>query len=274
MNNISNLKTIGKKSTKDGIISSLSLKHPLTAKEIYNALNKQYGNASSYQAVHKTILQLVNENVLEKNEKQYQLNKEWIKSVANFGKNLQNDYQHILKIIDEQGSVTLNFSSYIEFGRFLVNEFFTNFPNPENKSCPCIWNHAYPIVGISKEEHENFKKMFAKTQHFNVCAQDTFLDRMTVDYLDKLGKKGRLNVKSSVKNDTFITGDYVMTVYINPEWENELDNVYRKIKTEKDLNMQELFELASKKANFKVIIVENGEFAHELREEARKYFSH
>lgn len=272
MNNISALKSIGKKSTKEGIISALSFKHPLTAKEIYSILNKEHANTASYQAVHKTILQLVQENVLEKNEKQYQLNKEWVKSVANFGKNLQEDSQHILKEIDGKGSAMVNFSSYIELGRFLVNEFFTNFPNPENKSCPCIWNHAYPIAGVSKEEHENFKRMFAKTQHFNICTQDTFLDRMTVDYLDKLGKKGRLNVKSSVKNDTFITGDYVMTVYINPAWETELDNLYRKVKTEKDLNMQELLELASKNADFKVIIVKNVELAEALREEAHKKF--
>ncbi len=272
MNNISALKTLGKKSTKDEIISALSLRQPLTAKEIYNTLNREHGNVASYQAVHKTILNLVDENVIEKNEKQYQLNKEWVKEIANFGKNLEHKYQEILKKIDDNGSVMLTFSSYIEFGRFLVNEFFTNFPNPENKSCPCIWNHAYPLAGVSKEEHDNFKKIFVRTEHTNICAQSTFLDKMTSDYLDKLGKKGVLNARTSAKNDVFITGDYVMTVYLDLEWERELDQIYKKVKSEKDLNMQELFELGSKKADFKVAIVKNAELAEALRVEGEKQF--
>src|SRR3989344_7670028 len=114
MNNISALKTIGKKSTKDEVILALSLRQPLTAKEIYNTLNREHGNVASYQAVHKTIQQLVDENVIEKNEKQYKLNNEWVKEVANFGKNLEHNYQEILKKIDVTSSVMLTFSSYIE----------------------------------------------------------------------------------------------------------------------------------------------------------------
>jgi hypothetical protein len=114
--------------------------------------------------------------------------------------------------------------------------------------------------------------MFATTQHMNICAQDTFLDKMTSDYLKRLGKKGVLNAKTSAKNDTFITGDYVMTVYLEPRWEKELDKIYKKVKTEKDLNMQELFELASKKAEFKVCIVKNDCLADTLREETTHIF--
>ena len=114
--------------------------------------------------------------------------------------------------------------------------------------------------------------MFARTEHTNICAQGTFLDKMTSDYLDKLGKKGVLNARTSAKNDTFITGDFVMTVYLDPNWENELDKIYKRVKTEKDLNMQELFELASKKAEFKVLIIKNREMAESLRKETAKYF--
>ena len=261
-----------KKSTHDSIVSILSEKQPLTAKEIYNTLNREYGNGVSYQGIHKTVLQLVEERVIEKNDKKYHLNEEWVKEVANFGKKLEQKFQMILKEIDDNGSVMLTFQSYIEFGRFLVNEFFYIFPNPENKSCPCIWNHAYPLAGISKEEHDNFKKMFSRTEHTNICAQSTFLDKMTCDYLDKLGKKGVLNVRTSAKNDTFITGDYVMTVYLDPGWGKDLDEIYIRVKSEKDLDMQELFELASKKAGFKILIIKNREMAESLRKETSKYF--
>ena len=117
------------KSTKDNIITILSLKQPLTAKEIFNLLHREYENEVSYQGVHKTILQLVEEGIIEKNDKKYQINKEWVKRVSSFGRRLEENSQEIIKTIDEKGSVTLNFLSYIEFGRFLVNEFFNNFPN-------------------------------------------------------------------------------------------------------------------------------------------------
>ena len=162
----------------------------------------------------------------------------------------------------------LTLTSYIDFGKFLVNKFLLLFPNPENKDCLCIWNHAYPLTGVSKEEHENFKKMFLKTRHLHICANNTFLDKMTNDYLDKFGKKGTMNAKASVKNDTFVNGDYVMTVYFDQKWENDFDDIYRRVESEKDLKMDELFELASRKVDFKVIIVKNAELAEALRKES------
>jgi len=96
-----------KKSTHDSIVSILSEKQPLTAKEIYNTLNREYGNGVSYQGIHKTVLQLVEERVIEKNDKKYHLNEEWVKEVANFGKKLEQKFQMILKEIDDNGSVNI-----------------------------------------------------------------------------------------------------------------------------------------------------------------------
>ncbi|MCR4336142.1 MAG: hypothetical protein NUV57_06455, partial [archaeon] len=65
-------------STKQKIIDILSNEWPLSAKSIYDKLQKQYSSEISYQATHKTIQDLETEKIIEKKEKGYQLNLEWV----------------------------------------------------------------------------------------------------------------------------------------------------------------------------------------------------
>ncbi|MBU0662074.1 hypothetical protein KJ891_01310, partial [Candidatus Micrarchaeota archaeon] len=68
----------GAKSTRDAIISLLSSKWPLSAKEIYGRLAREHGFEGTYQAVHKAIAQALAEGVVVREGKGYSLSKEWI----------------------------------------------------------------------------------------------------------------------------------------------------------------------------------------------------
>ena len=49
--------------------------------------------------------------------------------------------------------------------------------------------------------------MFARTEHTNICAQGTFLDKMTSDYLDKLGKKTTIVCPDKIDEHFFYLKD-------------------------------------------------------------------
>lgn len=166
--------------TSEQIIEILSNEWPLTTKQIYHKLKRNYGVDVTYQAIHKKINEMLKEKVITKNEKEFMLSYAWIKKMSDYGKKLE---KLLDKNISKDSSVMLVFNSIVENGKFVVNEFDGNasgkFPNPENKDGVCMWNHAWPLMGISQEEHESMKKSFSQTTHLNICANNSYLDRLT-----------------------------------------------------------------------------------------------
>jgi len=85
MANISllDMKKTKKRNVREAIISVLGRKFPLSIKKIYNEINKEYKLGVTYQAVFKLIKEMAEENMLDKIEKEYQLNMGWIKDLEN-----------------------------------------------------------------------------------------------------------------------------------------------------------------------------------------------
>ena len=262
-----NPENLKQKSTKGIIIQILSNKHSLTAKEIHHLLIKEHAKQISYQATHKTLKEMEEEGILEKVENKFKISTNWIKNLSTYAKNLESSSK------ENNGEVkTHTFSSITDAGKFLINKFIGswNTPNPENKDSICIWTHAWPLTGVSQEEHENMKKMMQETKHINFCKNQTYLDKLTLEYLEKIGKTIYYSKKLPAKQDTFIEGDYILQFYYSKELEEEMDKLYTEVKNEKDLNMQKLFEFTTKPHKIKAIIFKNQELADSLREEAKK----
>lgn len=85
MTNISLLEMgkVKKRNVREAIISILGREYPLSIRKIYNKVKKEYNLDVTYQAVFKIIKELVGDRVLEKSEKEYKLNIEWIKELEN-----------------------------------------------------------------------------------------------------------------------------------------------------------------------------------------------
>lgn len=52
-----------------------------------------------------------------------------------------------------------------------------------------------------------------------------------------------------------------------------MDKIYKKVKNEKDLDMQKLFEFTCKEYKIKAVIFKNQELADSLREEAKRLYA-
>ena len=138
--------------------------------------------------------------------------------------------------------------------------------------CTCFWNHAYPVIGASQEEHEKMKKVFSNPEHYAICANDTYLDNLTSEYTKKLGKKSITGQKFSAKLDTFTEGDKIMHVYLPEDFEKEIHRIYLETRTEKDFDMEKLLEFGSKKRQIKALIFKNRELAESLAQEAKQLY--
>ena len=80
-------------------IELLSTKWPLKAKVIYQEVKQQ--KQVSYQAIHKTLKQMVKEKVLVKEKQEYKINLEYLTSTRKKWETIEQKYtnkQNILKI--------------------------------------------------------------------------------------------------------------------------------------------------------------------------------
>ena len=72
-----------KRNVRETILSVLSAEFPLSIKKIFNKVKKEHNLDVTYQAVFKIINELLEDNVLEKTDKEYKLNMLWIKDLEN-----------------------------------------------------------------------------------------------------------------------------------------------------------------------------------------------
>ncbi|MDD5162914.1 MAG: hypothetical protein PHD95_01770 [Candidatus ainarchaeum sp.] len=78
--------------TRDHIVSILTENWPLTTKTIYSLLTKRQGIAITYQAVQKTLKNLLAQEIVVHYNKKYYLNSEWIQQVKKFVISFEENY--------------------------------------------------------------------------------------------------------------------------------------------------------------------------------------
>ncbi len=81
--------------TRDHIVSILTEYWPLTTKTIYSVMTRQNGQSITYQAVQKTLKQLLSQGIVVRYNKKYYLNSEWIQQVKKFVIDFEENYQKI-----------------------------------------------------------------------------------------------------------------------------------------------------------------------------------
>jgi predicted transcriptional regulator len=77
---------------KGAVIEVLGQEWPLNLKQIHFELTKHEEMKCSYQAVHKALNRLVEENIVTKENKKYALDIEWVKKVSQFGRQTEKAY--------------------------------------------------------------------------------------------------------------------------------------------------------------------------------------
>ena len=81
------------KSLKSAIIHLLTLNWPQSTNDLHQAVKREFHLKISYQAVHKAVRQLQEDEVLLSEGKKYRLNEEWIKEVSRTIAQIESRYQ-------------------------------------------------------------------------------------------------------------------------------------------------------------------------------------
>jgi len=258
-------------SIRNKIIEVLSENWPLSAKQIYNKLQRSHGVSVSYQAVHKQLKLMLEEKIILKNEKNLSLNSEWIENKKSFFENLG----HSLDKKDskkEVVAVLLSFEKFIDIGRFVLNEFF-NLSNSKNKPFISLVYHAWPSIVLSDKMFKQFKEFHSKTKHYLLVSQDTLIDKTMGKTFEENNASIKYGINLPFTPDTLVSGNFIAYVYFDARGSKTYDKFCQTTKSLKNLNLEELFNtLFEMPFKHKILLVNNKEIADEIRENTIKEF--
>lgn len=210
------------KSTKGIIIEILVEEWPLSARVITNRLRKKYAKSITYQAVHKTIIKMLEEGTLIKEDKKYSLDSRWIMDSKEFFDYVEKKYKDKGKIPYKEAhkydNVTYSFKTGHDLGDFIVM-YLLNFPNKKNKIPAFKWTFMYSLIGLSKTAINNIKSLIKQNKYYIACISNSLYDKIIARTYKLFGKnvKIKLGIGGHGECDYMIVGDYICRIYYSPK---------------------------------------------------------
>lgn len=261
-------------SLKSKVLELVSNEKSLSAKQIYSRLKKMHSITSTYQAVHKTLKQMLEEGVLIKEKTVYSINPKW---VEDFKKNADVLAEKVrtgkkefdLRELSEGETVRLNFKGILEVGWFLVNGIMIA-PNPKKTSGLALWRFCYSIVGLEEKHLTGLKKACKENKWHAFVEEDNKLDHLFGDTLLAYGFKSiKYRVKCATPlSDKMIIGDYIAEINY-PSLFRKLWAIQNKLPVKIiEFNLaKHLLLMREIQPDIEVIITKNSKLAEEYRKE-------
>ncbi len=270
---------VGKKgSTKDAIIGLLSVEWPLSAKEISERVQKEVGTTVSYQAIHKRLSELEESFIVEKRDRNYALNTEWIRKGKNFFTQMETTYAKTIGKyeidMNFDGTTTFKFSNYTDLcvttAKLLASTILT--PG-RNEAFICTLEYGWWSFKF-RFEHLSLilTMMLNNPQSKNIIRTDTPFGRwIRKQYMRAGGVSAPVGTKVSIDNDIFVQGEYIIEIEFSKETKEMFEHYYNKWH-----NLEEAFrEFGLKKEpkiDATVKVTKNPSMAKFMRNELEKYF--
>ncbi|MEK6970766.1 MAG: hypothetical protein AABW68_03675, partial [archaeon] len=234
-------------SVRDEILSILSEEFPLSTKEIFSRVKKG-GKEVSYQAVHKTLVQLVSQKVVEKKDGQYRIQKEWITGIRDHLTILEHQYQEIpsvRKVFEElkKGEVTVHFTSLTAMSIFTADLMIYTREH-EGKPTPAygLLRHAWWPLKFEPSHYIKFQRMDDRNPDNRVVIiqKDPFdkwiaKQYMIVNAFSQPERRLRFIPEVEWTEDLIVKGNLVLQTQYSPDSIKKLDEIYKKVRGLTDL---------------------------------------
>jgi len=258
--------TLGKpKNVKDAIISILTNEWPLSTRKIYNRV-KNMGLDVSYQAVHKSISELVSENVLQRTEKSYKINYEWISKLRDFSLSL--DY----KYSDIPVGDNMIFNSLKDMDFFIMNVIKKITKSGKMEINCSHWTYTWWPLFASREEYSILRKIPNPKKIYITCRNNEAVAQWCKNIYQKIG----INIKTGVMiedNFDFMVYEHMV---IQMYWPENLRKRMKKafsVENINEIDVENVFtNIFEKETRINVIVIKNREIADQFREKVLEHF--
>jgi len=260
---------LGGSNTKNTIVFALSQEPLQSAQQLYRKVAKENQKPISYQALHKALKELENENVLERQNNQYRLSSQWLRTVENWVQETKN--KALQQATETPKPETTVFPTIIEFGRFLIFDFF-NYPKSDEFPIIAKWHLMYTLIGLSQEEVKEVRKTFKKKQFRIICENNSLVDQSLAQTFQKMGVKAKLGIRFNEPFDTIVVGNHVCEIFYDPAYWKEWKKMWQKPKSPDEFDLEGTLRGMHEPNPTKAIVYHDPARAQKIREEVLKQF--
>jgi hypothetical protein len=269
---------IGKKTTvKNMIFSILRKEYPLKLIEITNYIKKRYGVSVTFQAVRKAVLQLIDEEVLLQQEKEFMINKNWVKQSKNVIDELYlelNQKKGKSNSLDSiQGEVSVfTFNSINEMMKFwqdIIDHWYENFQKGDLAINCYQGAHVWEGLLHLNREHilmERLKKKGIKS--YLLTTGNSELDKNLIKFYEKIADlKTQLVASTSNFDKSFYIGTYGHTIVQCQYPEKivkELNTFFKTNKSFDHLELSKLSDIINQEIEVKLTVIKNEAMAKQI----------
>ncbi|MCK4550497.1 MAG: hypothetical protein KAT91_00940 [Candidatus Aenigmarchaeota archaeon] len=266
-------------STKDTIIYLLSIHWPLTARKIHNKMRKIYKTHITYQSVHKTLKSLEETGVLEKNNKEYQINIDWIRNIQQFATKLENTYVNKLqsfdwKLIEESKIKSIHFDNIANLDRFILLFFEKTLLDKKRKDITCCsyWTHAWWPIVLNENNYSLLKKIINPSRFYMSFGAKSLAEIGCIKFFNKLGYPAKMGISMDVNYEFVVFDDIAIQIYFPLELNKKIEKIHA-AKTVPDMDLNALSNIIFKqKYDITVIILKNKGIAEQLKSKVLENF--
>ncbi|HLD58935.1 MAG TPA: hypothetical protein VI977_04850 [archaeon] len=223
-------------STKDLVIQILGEEWPLTIKQIHERVKRQSDQNLTYQAVHKLLVRLSNEGVIEKETGKYKLSKTWIFNTKQFIASIDRKYSakeaFLANLSSFKGSFDFTFNDISDLALSMAEMFLSE---RCQKATGPYWigvlRHGWWPLKFSFDQFLLLKKISKSLSYpYSIIRKDSLFAR----WVDKQYKLA--NFKSKIidglqdyNDDIVIMGSLIAQVNYSNATKKAIDDLYAKI---------------------------------------------
>ncbi len=241
-----------KKSLKNYIINIILEKQNnqgIEIKQIKNQLSKNYQLSRTYQGIHKILVQLKEEDIIQYEDHKWKLNEHWVESITTkFGQ--WNNTEEIPTYNKQIKSIS--FETMGKAFEFILKniESGTLKNSGENIFITHVKNLAFFIP--NKKEKEILKQLAKNTKCYILVENNNFINRLCTKYLKSLGWNIYLGIPRSTPHTITIYGNTLYNTYAKNDLTSYMTSKYKKIKNISSKEALKLFDILKEDKQFTI----------------------
>ena len=260
-----------RKTTKAKILELLSESWPLNVRKIHNELIKKHRVRVTYQAIHLSMKEFLEQGIVSREGREYMLNPEWIERIASTVNSLVEKYTRAHRITAAKQFQELNFSTIKEAWDFLLKKANDGFFGKSN--CCYIQLARLFATPLPQKDIDAIEKFAGQTKTVLICRGTGPVDRLVANFLRKHGVEVMLGVPCAQPTNTALIGNCVVSIYVlyQKDEKAKFNSFYNAIK---DILKEDIFTAFSniimKRIRVKITINRNHEVYADVLEQTMK----
>jgi hypothetical protein len=252
----------------------LAKEHPLKIIELMNLIKRRYGRSVTFQAVRKALLELAAEGVLVKTEKEFEINKEWVKE-AKFA--IDKLYFEIYEKKpsakgDAIGDVSVftfhSLNEMMKFWQDIIDDWFRKFKKGDPHLNVYQGAHLWEaLLHLDREQHSMGQLKKKGIASYILTTGNMPLDKNIRRFYASIGIKVFISPSLSTFDKGYYVGTYgalIVQARYPEELVQELEEFFKKHKTIENMNLKTLSDIVNKKRKMQLTVIKNLEMAKQI----------